>query len=413
MNIFNSFSNIQKEQNMDIDELFEIKSYNSNDQNLLQKENQKKISKSFSNISIVSNLDKDEVSELKSYNYNYKYTNKPLPSIFAKNKDEYDNNLSDGDVVFNDTNGISQDKTKLENINEIENKNIKEIYCVEIVNKIDRTSTSLDNIQDNTKKQNCDNNINTNNSISNEENNNIFIYEEKTVKKNIFKVVYSNNLDNSNNSNFIIFTDGNYDTFSSNMINEILNDENNNFKKAKNKKIFSQIPKKPKKKKKNIQKRKENSDNIRKKIKARFIKALKNAINLKLKNAGSKYIFQLLPQSFITNLSKEKNKEILDLSLKEIFLKDFNDKEKGRRADFNKYKYNLSVIDYLENNYNISEKSNFNKIKKMKYSEIFKEYLLSKEFESEISTLKQQKENNKYIKDYIIKARNFIYFFSH
>ena len=37
----------------------------------------------------------------------------------------------------------------------------------------------------------------------------------------------------------------------------------------------------------------------------------------------------------------------------------------------------------------------------MKYSEIFKEYLLSKEFESEISTLKQQKENNKYIKDYI------------
>ena len=177
MNIINSFSNIQKEQNMDIDELFEIKSYNSNDQNLLQKENQKKISKSFSNISIVSNLDKDEVSELKSYNYNCKYTNKPLPSIFAKNKDEYDNNLSDGDVVFNDTNGISQDKTKLENINEIENKNIKEIYCVEIVNKIDRTSTSLDNIQENTKKQNCDNNINTNNSISNEENNNIFIYE--------------------------------------------------------------------------------------------------------------------------------------------------------------------------------------------------------------------------------------------
>lgn len=411
MNIFNSISKAS-EPSINMDEIFELKSYNSNSKYPIQEGNQK-ISNSFSSISIVSDLDKDEVSELKSYNFNCKYTNKSLPNIFEKNN-EFDNSLSNN-LKFYDTNGVSQDiLTIVGNQNRIENKNIKEIFYVEIENKIDKTSASLDNIQENNKKTNFYDNITkTNNSKINEENNNILLCGE-IEKKNIFKVVYSNKLNYSNNSNnLIVFTDGNCDNYSSNMINEALNDMNKNSKKVKNKKIFEQIPKKHKKKKKNIQKRKENSDNIRKKIKARFLKALKNAINQKLKNAGSKYFFQLLPQSFITNLSKEKNKEILNLPLKEIFLKDFNVKEKGKRADYNKYKHNLFVIEYLESNNNISEKSNFNKIKKMKYFEIYNEYKLSKEFETEISTLKQQKENDKYIKDYIIKARNFIDFFNH
>ena len=408
MNFFDSFSNVQKESNMDMEEISEIKSYNFDREYSMQKESQRNISNTFSSISIVSNFDKDEVSELKSYNYNCKYINLALPSIFEKNNDDLDNNLSNN-IIACETNGISQESRTL-----FENKNIKEIFCIKITNKIDKSSPSIDNIQENIKKQNTDNNIiKINNSKINEENNNIFIYEE-TEKKNIFKVVYSKYLNNSNNTNnSIIFTDGNFDNFSSYMLNRALNNVDKNSQKVKNKKIFEQIPKKPKKKKKNIQKRKENSDNIRKKIKARFLKALKNAINQKLKNAGSKYIFQLLPQSFITNLSKDKNKEILNLSLKDIFLKNFDVKEKQKRADFNKYKHNLFVMDYLEKNNNISEKSNFNRIKKMKYSEIFDEYLLSKEFESEISNLKQQRENDKYIKDYIIKARNFIDFFNH
>ena len=49
----------------------------------------------------------------------------------------------------------------------------------------------------------------------------------------------------------------------------------------------------------------------------------------------------------------------------------------------------------------------------MKYSEIFNEYLLSKEFELEICSLKKEKENDKYIIDYIIKAKNFIIYFEH
>ena len=396
MNTSNSIYSISQELEMD-EEIFEIKSYNSNKEYPFQKKIPMKISNSFSSISIVPDLDKDEVSELKSYNYNFKYTNKSLPIFFDKDIDKFDNNLSNN-IIFNETNGVSQD-IKEENQIEIRNKNNKEKIYVEIDNK---AASSFGNLQKIKKNQNtCNIIFNKNNSKIN---------EEKIKNQKIFKVIYSNILNNSDN--FIIFTDGYNNDFWRQIINEALNDVNKNSKKVKTKKIFLQIPPKPKKKKKNIQKRKENSDNIRKKIKARFLKALRNAINQKLKKAGSKYIFQLLPQSFITNLSKDKNRKILNLTLKEIFLKNFNDKEKGKKTDYNKYKHNSLVLDYLEKNNDISEKANFNKIKNMKYSEVFNEYLLSKEFESEISTLKQQKENDKYIKDYIIKARNFINFFN-
>ena len=89
------------------------------------------------------------------------------------------------------------------------------------------------------------------------------------------------------------------------------------------------------------------------------------------------------------------------------------DKEKEKNTDIKNYEYNLKVLKYLENNKEIGEKSKFNKIKNMKYSQIFNEYLESKEFGKEISTLKQENESDKYIKDYIFKARNFLNFFNH
>ena len=225
-------------------------------------------------------------------------------------------------------------------------------------------------------------------------------------KEKIFKIEYS--------KYFTIFNSGIYDDYSQKIIYEALNETNKNRKKLQSKdtNIFIQSSKKHRKKKKNIQQRKQNADNIRKKIKARFLKSLRNEINKKLKKAGSKHIFSFLPQSFIINISKEKNKEILNLTFKEILNKNFCNGIKERKADMKKYEYNLFVLNYLENNKEISEKSNFNAIKNMKYSKIFSEYLKSKEFGQEISTLKQEKENDKYIKDYIIMARNLLSFFN-
>ena len=53
-------------------------------------------------------------------------------------------------------------------------------------------------------------------------------------------------------------------------------------------------------------KRKYKPDDIRKKIKARFHKAIKNIINENLKKAGSKYYFSFLPQIFISSISRKK-----------------------------------------------------------------------------------------------------------
>ena len=107
------------------------------------------------------------------------------------------------------------------------------------------------------------------------------------------------------------------------------------------------------------------------------------------------------------------NKSILDLTLKELLSKNFCYNNKGKNADLQRYNHNLFVLKYLEKNKDICEKSNFNIIKDMKYSQVFNEYLISKEFEFEISTLLQQRENDKYIKNYIIEARNFLNYYSY
>jgi hypothetical protein len=220
-------------------------------------------------------------------------------------------------------------------------------------------------------------------------------------KRNLFKVDYPNY--------FSIFSYGQYNEYTRQVIEDVLDNYYGKDSKHKENSSKDDGKKKPHPKKKNVLKRKENSDNIRKKIKARFLKVLKNSINQRLKLAGSKKLFNFLPQAFICNVSKQKNKAVLNLSLKELFQKNLCEGEKSK--DLKNYYHNLSVLEYLEQNYDIGEKSNYNNFKNMKYYQIFNEYLKSKEFEMEIASLKQEKENDKYIRNYIIKANNFLNFF--
>ena len=190
------------------------------------------------------------------------------------------------------------------------------------------------------------------------------------------------------------------------VLDEILEIDNKKMKEMMN----GEHQKKVYKKRKNFPKRKDNSDNIRKKVKSRFLKVLKNVVNEKLKLAGSKKFFNFLPQSFVSNVSKDKNRDIFDSSFKDIFTKNFCEDKNGNQPDIKKYHHNLSVIEYLENNREIAEKSNYNNFKNMKFYQIFYEYLKSKEFELEIVSLKMERENEKYIREYIFKACNFIEF---
>ena len=220
-------------------------------------------------------------------------------------------------------------------------------------------------------------------------------------KRNLFKIDFS--------KNFSIFNNGEFNKESRQLINEITHNLSDNLSNTKENGMIKIANRKKYSKVINVQKRKENSDNIRKKIKSRFLKVLKNKVNEKLKNAGSEKFFKFLPQKFISNISKEINKAVLNLSFQELFSKNFCEGEKENEINFN---HNQLVLKYLENNKEICEKSNYNNFKNMKFYEIYNEYLKSKEFEMEITSLKNEKETDKYIKDYIIKASDLIDFFS-
>ena len=188
-------------------------------------------------------------------------------------------------------------------------------------------------------------------------------------------------------------------------------------------KTFQEKNKKSKKKLKEKKKRREKPDDIRKKIKSRFLKATKNRINQMLKGAKSKYFFDFLPQCFICNISKITNKAIINIPIKELMAKKFHednpkldkiDKElqKKRDRDKKKHEHNVKVLKYLEKNSDICKISNFNIIGNITFKNLFNEYLKSEEFEEELKKLREENNSDKYIKDYIIKANSFINYFA-
>ena len=163
-------------------------------------------------------------------------------------------------------------------------------------------------------------------------------------------------------------------------------------------------------------KRKYNADDIRKKIKARFHKSIKNIINENLKKAGSKKLFTFLPQIFISSISREKNRSVLNMSFRDLLQKNFVDdvdeiKYKNKKVDFAKYKRNLSVLKYLDENPEICRNSGFDLISKMKYCDLLNEYFKSDEFKREIFKLREEQEDDHYITEYISKCKTYVKFF--
>ena len=164
-------------------------------------------------------------------------------------------------------------------------------------------------------------------------------------------------------------------------------------------------------------KRKYKSDDIRKKIKSRFHKSIKNIINENLRQAGSKLFFSFLPQIFICTIARDKNSKFLNLTYREIIEKDFlsetdGNKLKNRKSDIIKYNNNLKVLEYLDKNPEISKNSGFDIISNMKYSKLLDEYFKSEEFERSILKLQEENEDKEYIREYIKKAKNYVNFFS-
>ena len=75
--------------------------------------------------------------------------------------------------------------------------------------------------------------------------------------------------------------------------------------------------------------RRENQDNIRKKITRGFLnRGIIKKLNSILKNNGSESSFEKFQKNFINNVTKKANKEFMNMTLKEIFEKNNNFKKK-------------------------------------------------------------------------------------
>ena len=152
--------------------------------------------------------------------------------------------------------------------------------------------------------------------------------------------------------------------------------------------------------------RREYQDNMRKKIKRGFLNnALIKRLNETLKRIGSKLFFQKFPQNLVGDINKVSNKEILNMTLLEIF----ENKELCNEKDLENYYHNLKVVNDKE----IQENEILKKILNKTYSELYEEYINSKEFKiDEINRLKDKNMEKSYIERYIYLSKHFIEFFS-
>jgi hypothetical protein len=152
--------------------------------------------------------------------------------------------------------------------------------------------------------------------------------------------------------------------------------------------------------------RRENQDNMRKKIKRGFLNnSLIQKINELLKGSGSILYFEKFPQNFVCNISRQINNKLINMTLKEIF----ETKELYDEKELNNYYHNLKVVKSEE----IKEYDGLKIILNKKYCELFEEYINSKEFQiDEINRLKNKEMNDAYIERYIYLAKHFIDFFN-
>ena len=152
--------------------------------------------------------------------------------------------------------------------------------------------------------------------------------------------------------------------------------------------------------------RKENQDNMRKKIKRGFFNnALLKKLNDKLRKIGSKKYFERFPQYFVSDVNLIRNKQILNMTLQEIFEKKELYIHKNGECSPN-YFHNLQVVQNEE----IKENKEFKKIMKKTFCQLYEEYINSNEFNDEINRLKKNNEDE-YIAKYIYLAKNLIEFF--
>lgn len=170
-------------------------------------------------------------------------------------------------------------------------------------------------------------------------------------------------------------------------------------------------------------------DNMRKRIKSDFCKGIKQKLNYILKD---KNIDQFLdfPQTIVTDVTKERNKNNLGMTLEEVLSGgDYNsriiNKKRKKKESDSKIPLWFLVRRYIEiketekimknnkeilNILNQSQNESINILLKKNMEIIYEEYLNSKRFEKSIEGLKEKGNYYSYIYDYIEIAKKFVVF---
>ena len=310
--------------------------------------------------------------------------NMECPEVVNKNLNnnniELDEKMIEMSKLYNYEYTISDDELIEKPFDE--NRYFKEIDLTQSLNIIDSNNIELENKSAAVNvipiNDNLNSHLNKINSLNNVNNSNISqnlssSVQELSCPKNIFIVTP---LCSKNNKN----------------IENVLFINTNQQKKNKNKNGFV---------------RKLKPDSIRKKIKARFHKKLKLIINDKLKECRSKYFFDLLPQSFVTNINIDFNKPLLNITMRELFQKTFGFKAKDRE----KINHNKRVLKYLEDNPHINNNDKISNFLDSTYEEIIQKYMHGKYLLEDIERLKKQRENSDYINRYTFIAIHWIDFY--
>ena len=155
-----------------------------------------------------------------------------------------------------------------------------------------------------------------------------------------------------------------------------------------------------------IKRRRENQDNIRKKLKTVFFNTfLRKKINEILNNKHSRLYFEKFPISFVNDIRKNSNKDVIDKTLLEIIL----NKELYSENDLSNYNHNIKVVENKE----VKQIGELKKILNKTFRELFEEFINSKEFNiDEINRLKNNNLDNIYIERYIYQSKHFIEYFA-
>ena len=153
--------------------------------------------------------------------------------------------------------------------------------------------------------------------------------------------------------------------------------------------------------------RRDNQDNMRKKIKRGFFNtALINILNEKLEGIGNNKYFEKFPQFFVSDVDQKRNKEIFSMTLRDVLQKDELYKRE-QKSGFDNYLHNKKVVESED----IKENEEFKKIFNKTIRELYEEYLKSDEFKiDDINRLKEKKMEEDYIARYIYLANHLIEF---